>query len=193
MSPSGRFIRPNQPPTLVDTASVAERLALKGAGFATSNKVAAAIREGLAAKLADAVMAALGSCFERLSDEDVRILTELYTAVPSAATTTSNAVVEPEGPTVLAERETGTPHSPVEAGGDEAAGSLTPSVAAAPEDKGAISSPENDSSADESPSGDGPAVPVELPVVNSLPKWRTFGRRAESKQGRGQRLTLLAC
>ena len=87
----------------------------------------------MAAKLADAVMAALGSRFERLSDEDVRILADLYTAALSAATTTADAVMEPEGPNVLAERETGTPHSPVEAGGDEAAGSPTPSVVVAPE------------------------------------------------------------
>ena len=46
---------------------------MKGAGFATSEEVAAAMREGVAAELADAVMAALGSRFERLSDEDVRI------------------------------------------------------------------------------------------------------------------------
>jgi hypothetical protein len=165
---------------------------LKGAGFATSNEVAAVIREGVAAELADAVMAALGSLFERLSDEDVRILAELYTAAPSAATTTADTVVEPEGPYVLAERETCSPHSLVEAGGEEAAGSPTPSVAAAPEEKGAISSPEDDSSADESPCGDGPIVPAELPVIDSLPKRWTFGRWAESKQGRGRCLASLA-
>jgi len=169
----------------VDTASTAERLALKGTGFATYDEVPAAIREGVATELADAVMAALGSRFERLSDEDVRILAELYTAAPSAAMTTADAVVEPKGPNVLAERETGSPHSPVEAGGDEAAGSPTHSVAAAPEEKGAISSPDDDSSADESPCGDGLIVPVELPVADFLPKRWTFGRRAESKQGRG--------
>ena len=100
---TNQFIRPSQPPTRFDTASAAERLALKGAGFATSDEVAAAIREGVAAKLADAVMTALRSRFERLSDEDVRILAELYTAAPSAAMTTADAVVEPEGPNVLAE------------------------------------------------------------------------------------------
>lgn len=42
---------------MMDTASTAERLALKGAGIATSNEVTAAIREGVAAKFADAVMA----------------------------------------------------------------------------------------------------------------------------------------
>ena len=119
---------------------------MKGAGFAISDEVAAAMREGVATELADAVMAALGRRFERLSDEDVHILAELYTAALSAVTTTADAAVEPEGPNVLAEQETSTPHLPVEAGGDEAAGSPSPSVAAAPEEKGAISSPEDDSS-----------------------------------------------
>ncbi len=94
---SCQFIRPN------DIASAAERLALKGAGFATSDEVAAAIREGVAAELADAVMAALGSRFEGLSDEDVRILADLYTAAPSAATTMANVVMAPEGQSNLAE------------------------------------------------------------------------------------------
>ena len=98
-----QFIRPSGLSTRVDTASAAERLALKGAGFATSDEVAAVIREGVAAKLANAVMAALGSRFERLSDEDVCILAKLYTAAPSAATTTAAAAVEPEGLNVLAE------------------------------------------------------------------------------------------
>jgi hypothetical protein len=69
-----QFIRPNgKAPTPVDTASTVDRLALKGAGFATSDEVAAAIREGVATELADAVMAALGNRFECLSDEDVCI------------------------------------------------------------------------------------------------------------------------
>ena len=189
---SNQFIRPKHPPTRVDTASAAERLASKGAGFATSDEVAAAIREGVAAELADAVMAALGSRFERLSDEDVRILAELYTAAPSAATTMADAVVEPEGPNLLAERAPDSPRSPPEAGGDEAAGSPTPSVAAAAEGKGAISSPEDDSSVDESPSGDGPEEKAGQPVVDSLPTRRTFARWVESKQGRGRRLSSLA-
>ena len=171
---SNQFIRPKQPPTRVDTASAAERLASKGAGFATSDEVAAAIREGVAAELADAVMAALGSRFERLSDEDVRILAELYTAAPSTATTMADAVVVPEGPNLLAERAPDSPRSPSEAGGDKAAGSPTPSVAAAAEGKGAISSPEDDLSADESPSGDGPEEKAGKPVVDSLPVGRTF-------------------
>jgi glycosyltransferase A (GT-A) superfamily protein (DUF2064 family) len=87
----------------VDNASAAKRLALKGAGFATSDKVAAAMGEGVAAKLADAVMAALGSRFECLSGTVVCIFADLYTAAPSAATTMADAVMEPEGPTILAE------------------------------------------------------------------------------------------
>ena len=100
---SNQFIRPNKTSTRVDNASAAKRLAMKGAGFATSKEVAAAIKEGVVAKLADAVMAALGNCFERLSNEDVHILVDLYTAAPSAVTMTADTVVEPEGPNVLAE------------------------------------------------------------------------------------------
>ena len=139
----------------------------------------------MAAKLADAVMIALGSRFEHLSNEDVCILTELYTAAPSAATMTADAVMEPEGPNVLAEQENDPPHSPVEAGGDEATGSPAASITDVPEEKGAISSLEDDSSADESPSSDGHTVLVKLPVDNSLPKWRMFSRRAKSKRGKG--------
>jgi hypothetical protein len=125
----------------VDTASTTKRLALKGAGFATSDEFAVAIREGAAAELVDAVMAALGNCFECLSNEDVRILAELYTAAPSAATTMANAVVELEGPTVLAKRDKDPPRLPVEVGGDEAAGSPAASITAMHEEKGAISFP----------------------------------------------------
>jgi hypothetical protein len=66
---SNQFIRPTGPSTCIDTASAAKRLLLKGASFATSDEVAAVIREGVATELADAVMAALSSHFERLSDE----------------------------------------------------------------------------------------------------------------------------
>jgi hypothetical protein len=86
-----------------DTASAAARLALKGAGFATSDEVAAAIEGGVAAELAFAMMAALGSCFEQLTDEDQVTITELYTLAPSAATMTANAAVAPKGPSILAE------------------------------------------------------------------------------------------
>ena len=67
------------------------------------------------------------------------------------------------------------------AGGDEAAGSPVASVTAVHEEKGAISSPEDDSSANESPSSDGHTILVELPVDDSLPKWWRFGQHAKSK------------
>ena len=51
------------------------------------------------------------------------------------------------------------------------AGSPTASISAVPEEKGAISSLEDDLSADD----EGHTVLVELPVVDSLPKWRMFG------------------
>jgi hypothetical protein len=188
---SNQFMRPTIPLTSIDTASTAKRLALKGDAFMTSDQVAAAIRNGVATELADAVMAALSNRFKRLSDEDVRILVDLYTAAPSAVAMTANAVVGPEGPDVLTKRETEAPHSPVEAGGDEATGSPTPSVAAAPEEKGAISSSEDDMSADKSPSGDGPIILAELPLVNSLRKGWTFGQWAKNKQGRDRHLTSL--
>ena len=60
-------------------------------------------------------------------------------------------------------------------------------------EKGAISSPEDDSSVDESPSGDGRTVSVELPVDDSLPKWWMFSRRTKSRWGRGQGFASLAC
>ena len=65
---SNQFIRPT---STFDTASAAEWLELKGADFAASDKVATAMKWGVAAELADAVMVALGSRFESLSDEDV--------------------------------------------------------------------------------------------------------------------------
>ena len=117
-----QFIRPT-PMSPCDTASAAERLALKGADFATSDEVAAAIEGGVAAELAFAVMAALGSRFEQLADEDVRPIEELYTAAPSAAKMTANAVVGPDGPSTLAKQEECSPLSSLETGGDEAAGS----------------------------------------------------------------------
>ena len=65
MAVSSKFIRP--------TIMSPRELALKGAGFATSDEVAAAIRGGgVATELEDAVN------FELLADEDVRTLAELY-------------------------------------------------------------------------------------------------------------------
>ena len=94
---------------------------------------------------------------------------------------TADTVLEPEGPNVLAEQVTDPLSSHVEAGGDEAAGSPAASITSVPEEKGAISSPDDDSSVDESPSGDGNTVLVELPIDDSLPKWRRFGRCTKSK------------
>ncbi len=167
---SCQFIRP------IDIASAAERLALKGAGFATSNEVAAAIKGGVAAELADAVMAALGSRFDELADEDVRTLADLFIAAPSAAKTTANAVGAHGVPAPLDERESSKPLLSFKAGGDEAAGSPAASVSAAAAEKGALSSPEDDSSIDESLMGDGRTVSVELPVDDSLPAWQKFAR-----------------
>jgi hypothetical protein len=82
----------------------------------------------------------------------------------------ADAVEESEGLTTLAKQEKYSPHLPIEAGGNEAAGSPVASIAAVPGDKGAISSPEDESSEDESPRGEGRAVSVELPIDVSLPK-----------------------
>ena len=60
---SNQFIRPTNLSTF-DTTSAAERLVLKGADFAASEEVAAAIKWGVTAELADAVMVALGSRVE---------------------------------------------------------------------------------------------------------------------------------
>ena len=184
-----QFIRPT---SKLDTASAAERLALKGAGLASSDEVAAAIREGVATELADAVMAALGNRFECLSDEDVRTLAELYTVAPSATTTEADATVEPEGPDILAEREQCKPLLSTEAGGDEAAGSPAASTSAGHAEKGALSSPEDDLSLDESPCGDGRTVSVELPVDRLVPSWRRHGRHNKGRGRRGLNLTSLA-
>ena len=97
---SNQFIRPMSPS---DTASAAERLALKGAGFATSDEVTAAIKGGVAAELAFALMTVLGSRFEQLAEEDQFTIADLYTAAPSAAKATADAVAARDGPGSLAE------------------------------------------------------------------------------------------
>ena len=184
-----QFIRPMSPS---DTASAAARLALKGTDFATSDEVAAAIEGGVAAELAFAVMVALGSRFEQLAEEDQLTIAELYTAASSAEKTTADAVVAFDGPNTLAERDLWSPLSPHEAGGDEAAGSPAASVATVAGEKGALSSPEDDSSIDESPCGDGRPVSAELHVGDSLPSWQKFARRFKSSEEQGQRLAALA-
>ena len=62
-----------------------------------------------------------------------------------------------------------------EAGGDEAAGSPAASVKPGPAEKDALSSPEDDSSIDETPCGDGLKLPGKLPVDSQIPQWHTFG------------------
>jgi len=59
-----QFIRPNKTSARINTASITERLVLKGAGFATSDEVTVAMREGVAAELTDAMMAALRNRFD---------------------------------------------------------------------------------------------------------------------------------
>ena len=176
-----------------DITSAAARLALKGSCFATSEEVAAAIEGGLAAELAFAVMAALGSRFEQLADEDQVTIAELYTAAPSAATMVADAAAAPKGPNTLAEREEYSPLSSLETGGDEAAGSPATSVIADEAEKGPLSSPEDDSINDESPSGDARATSVELPVDSSSPPWQEFARQPKPSANDGRRLTPLAC
>jgi len=128
-----------------------------------------------------------------LSVSAIRMFASLRIYALSAVTATADAVVEPKGPNILAEQENDSPRSAVEAGGEEATRSPAPGISAVPEEKGAISSLEDDLSADESPSGDGHTILVELPVNDSLPKWRMFSQHTKSKRGKGQHLTLLAC
>jgi hypothetical protein len=168
-----QFIRPT-PMSPCDTASAAERLALKGADFAASEEVAAAIEGGVAAEFALAVMAALGSRFEQLAEEDQFTIADLYTAAPSAAKAMADAVAARDGPGSLAERDLSSPPLSIRTGGDEAAGSPAASVSADAAEKGAISSPEDDSLVDESPSGDGRTVSVEPPVKDFPPSWKKY-------------------
>ena len=105
--------------THIDTASTAERLVLKCACFQTSDEVAVAIKEGVATKLKGAVMTALRSCFESLSNRDICILVDLYTTAPSAETTTADTVMEPEDLNILAKQEHDPPRLPLEAGVDD--------------------------------------------------------------------------
>ena len=113
-------------------------------------------------------MVALGPRFVSLGGEDVTAILELYEATPSAATM-AKAVEVHEAPDSVAEQQKSSPPLPNEAGGDEAAGSPSASVNAVPEEKDALSSPEDDSSDDESQDGDGCPTPCELPVDSHFP------------------------
>ena len=112
---------------MIDTVSTTGRLTSRVSGFKTSNEVAAAITGGVAVKLADVLVAALGPFFVFFSGEDVTAIFELYKATPSVATM-ANAVKVPEAPDSVAEQQESHPPSPYEAGGDEAAGSPAASV-----------------------------------------------------------------
>ena len=107
----------------------------------------------MATELADELMAALGSCFDTLSGEFVTAILDLYISTPSVAKT-ADADDVPEAPSLPNGLEKLCPPLPNEAGGDEAAGSPGASVKAVQEEKGALSSPEDDSSIDESQNGD---------------------------------------
>ena len=186
-----QFIRPT-PMSPCDTASAAERLALKGVGFAASEEVAAAIEGGVAAEFALAVMAALGSRFEQLAEEDQFTIADLYTAAPSAAKATADAVVARDGPGSLAERDLSPPLSSVRTGGDEAAGSPTTSVSVDVWEKGAISSLEDDSLVDESLSGDGHTASAEPPVEDFPPSWKKFFYHSKPNALACRRLNVMA-
>jgi len=137
---SNQFIRPTSTIVTIDTVSATRRLALRGSGFRASEEVTTAVAGGVAAKLADALMVALGSRFESLSGEDVTAILELSEAAPSAATM-AKAVKVHEAQDSVAERPGSNPPSLKEAGGDEAVGSPSASVDTVPEEKDALSSP----------------------------------------------------
>jgi hypothetical protein len=190
-TPSNQFIRPTPKIVMIDTISATRRLALRGSDFRASEEVAAAVAGGVAAELVDALMVALGSRFESLSGKDVTAILELYEAAPSAAMT-AEAVKVHKVPDSVAEQEGSSPRSPNEAGGDEAAGSLSASINAVPEEKDALSSPEDDSSNDGSQEGDGRPIPCELPVDVSPPTVAYPWPTARKKGGSSRRLRHLA-
>ena len=106
---------------------------------------------------------------------------------------TAEVVKVPEAPDSVAEQQRSSPPTPNKAGGDEAAGSPGASVNGVPEEKDALSSPDDDSSNDESQDGDGLTTPRELPVDSHFPQWRTLGRQLRKKGGSSRRLRHLAC
>jgi hypothetical protein len=65
--------------TKMGTASTTQRLVLIGEGFRATNEVVPTIKLGVATELVDAMMSALGSHFECLSSENMRILADMYT------------------------------------------------------------------------------------------------------------------
>ena len=87
----------------IDTVSATQMLAARGSSFNTSNEVATSIDGTVIAKLADALMVALGPPFESFSGKDVTAIFELYKATPCVAATTK-AVKVPEAPECVAEQ-----------------------------------------------------------------------------------------
>jgi hypothetical protein len=159
----------------IDTVSATQRLAAKGSGFGTFDEVAVAVAGSVAAKLADELMAALGSRFDTLSGEDVTAILDLYVSTPS--------VVKPANANYVPESTRfSNGHKKLylillnEAGGDKATGSPGASIKAVPEGKGALSSPEDDLTIDESQNGDGCPLPLKLLVDSHFPQWRTCRR-----------------
>jgi hypothetical protein len=151
---------------------------IRGSDFKASEEVVAAAG-GFLAKLADAL------------SKDVNAFFELYKATTNVVTT-AEAVKVPEATGSVAKQRGLCPPSPNEAGGDEAAGSPAASVKLAPTEKDILSSPEDDSSLDETPYGEG-NIPSELPVDSQLPQWHTRSLQLRKKGDTRKKLHLLAC
>jgi hypothetical protein len=80
---------------------------------------------------------------------------------------------------------------PNEAGGDEAVGSLAASIKLVPAEKDILSSPEDDSSLDETSCGEECNIPSKLPVDSQLPQWHTLSRWLKKKGDTRKKLHLL--
>ena len=105
---------------------------------------------------------------------------------------TAKAVKVPEAPDSVAEQRGSCLPSLHEAGGNEAAGSHAASVKPAHVEKDALSSPKDDSSLDETPSGDWPKLPDKLPFDSQIPQWRTLSQCLRKKGDTRKKLHLLA-
>ena len=86
----------------------------------------------MATKLADELMAALGSRFDIHSGEDVTAILNLYVSTPSLAKLANTDNV-PEALSLSKGHKKLCPTLPNEAGGDKAAGSPGASITAVPE------------------------------------------------------------
>lgn len=117
------------------------------------------IAGGVFAELADTLMVTLGSCFESLSSEDLQVIGDIYTAAPRAIMM-ANAAKGMRKPSPNPIKQDALPHMLSESGGDKAGGSLAPIVVTAGSTN-PPSSPEDESSLDEAPSG---KVSCSLPI-----------------------------